>query len=278
MNGYNFTERVRQVLAFAREESHRLHHEYVGTEHILLGLLRDDEGVAAAALLNLGFKPDTSRKMLDEIVRPGRAPSGNQDLPYTSRAKKALELSMAEARDLNHNYLGTEHLLIGLLREEQGIAAQVLMHQGLTVDAVRDEVLRLTVNTVTTPGKGTFIREVTALFPPGLDALEAAPQFHTLLLENEYVRVLDTRISPGETTPLHTHRYPAVHYIVSWSDFVRRNEKGETLLDTRQANFNQNQTQALWGEALPPHTLENVGTVTLHVVSVEIKSPIRRRL
>jgi ATP-dependent Clp protease ATP-binding subunit ClpC len=143
MNGYNFTERVRRVLAFAREESERLHHEYVGTEHILLGLLRDDEGVAAAALLNLRFNPDATRKMLGEIVRPGKAPPSHHDLPYTSRAKKVLELSVAEARDLNHNYLGTEHLLIGLLREEQGIAAQVLTDQGLTVDAVRDEVLRL---------------------------------------------------------------------------------------------------------------------------------------
>ena len=279
MNGYNFTERVRRVLAFAREESERLHHEYVGTEHILLGLLRDDEGVAAAALLNLRFNPDATRKMLGEIVRPGKAPPSHHDLPYTSRAKKVLELSVAEARDLNHNYLGTEHLLIGLLREEQGIAAQVLTDQGLTVDAVRDEVLRLIgADESATLRSMTFSREVTAMFPKGLDALEAAPQFHTLLLENENVRVLDTRIPAGATTPLHTHSYPAAHYVVSWSHFVRRNERGEVLLDTRQTDFDQNQPQALWGDALPPHTVENVGTVTLNIISVEIKSPIRRGL
>ena len=278
MIGYNFTERVRRVLAFARDEAERLHHEYIGTEHILLGLLRDDEGVAAAALLNLRFNPDATRKMLEEIVRPGKSSSSSNELPYTSRAKKVLELSVAEARDLNHNYLGTEHLLIGLLREQQGIAAQVLADQGLTIDAVRDEVLRLIGDTVTTSRRVTFASEVRAMFPKGLDALEAAPQFHTLLLENENVRVLDTRIPPGATTPLHTHRYPAAHYIVSWSHFVRRNEQGEVLLDTRQTDFSQNPPQALWGDPLPLHTVENVGTVTLNIISVEIKSPIRRGL
>ena len=114
------------------------------------------------------------------------------------------------------------------------------------------------------------------MFPKGLDALEAAPQFHTLLLENENVRVLDTTIPRGGITPLHTHRYPAAHYIISWSDFVRRNEAGEVLLDTRQTDFNRSQPQALWGDALPPHTLENVGTATLHIISVEIKAPFRR--
>ena len=144
VNGYNFTERVRKVLAFAREESQSLRHEYVGTEHILLGLLREGEGVAAAVLTNLDIDTGAVRARIEEVVKKGKAePKGSLDLPYTSRAKKVLELSMAEARDLTHNYVGTEHLLLGLLREEKGIAAQVLSEAGLKLDAARAETLRL---------------------------------------------------------------------------------------------------------------------------------------
>src|SRR3954462_15392394 len=103
MNGYNFTERVRKVLAMAREEAERLRHEYVGTEHILLGLIREGEGVAAAVLENLSIDTEAVRKRIDEVVTKGKAvASTGPDLPYTSRAKKVLELSMAEARDLTH--------------------------------------------------------------------------------------------------------------------------------------------------------------------------------
>jgi mannose-6-phosphate isomerase-like protein (cupin superfamily) len=276
MKGYDFTGQVRRVLEFAREEAERLHHEYVGTEHLLLGLLRDDEGVAAATLMNLHFDPNKSRQMLEEIVKRGKASPVNHDLPYTSRAKKVLELSMREAADLNHSHLGTEHLLIGLLLEEKGIAAQVLMDQGLTADAVRDEVLSLVGDDPeATSRRLAFSTQVTAMFPEGLDALEAAPHFHKLLLENEHVRVLETRIPPGETTPLHTHRYPAAHYVRTWSHFVRRNEAGDVMLDTRETDFSRNEPQALWGTALTPHTVENVGNATLHIVSVEIKSTAR---
>src|SRR5881296_3027218 len=111
MNGYNFTDRVRKVLQMAREEAARLHHEYVGTEHILLGLIREGEGVAAAVLTNLNVE-------IEETVKKGKAAAAaGPDLPYTSRAKKVLELAMSEARELNHSYVGTEHLLLGLLRE-----------------------------------------------------------------------------------------------------------------------------------------------------------------
>ncbi|MEJ7811258.1 MAG: ATP-dependent Clp protease ATP-binding subunit [Gemmatimonadaceae bacterium] len=147
MNGYNFTERVRKVLAMAREEAARLHHEYVGTEHILLGLIREGEGVAAAVLQNLSIDLDEIQQKIEEQVKKGKATQATgPDLPYTSRAKKVLELAMSEARELNHSYVGTEHLLLGLLREEKGIAAQVLTDIGVNLDTARAETLRLLGN------------------------------------------------------------------------------------------------------------------------------------
>jgi ATP-dependent Clp protease ATP-binding subunit ClpC len=144
MNGYNFTERVRKVLAMAREEAARLHHEYVGTEHILLGLIREGEGVAAAVLQNLSVDLEEVQQKIEETVKKGKAAqTTGPDLPYTSRAKKVLELAMGEARELNHSYVGTEHLLLGLLREEKGIAAQVLTDAGVNLEAARAETLRL---------------------------------------------------------------------------------------------------------------------------------------
>src|SRR4030095_2922383 len=144
MNGYNFTDRVRKVLQMAREEAARLHHEYVGTEHILLGLIREGEGVAAAVLQNLNVDLEEIQQKIEETVKKGKAaPASGNDLPYTSRAKKVLELAMAEARELSHSYVGTEHLLLGLLREEKGIAAQVLTEVGVALDAARAETLRL---------------------------------------------------------------------------------------------------------------------------------------
>ncbi|MBM4188159.1 MAG: ATP-dependent Clp protease ATP-binding subunit [Gemmatimonadetes bacterium] len=144
MNGYNFTDRVRKVLQMAREEAARLHHEYVGTEHILLGLIREGEGVAAAVLTNLSVDLEEIQQKIEETVKKGKATSApGPDLPYTSRAKKVLELAMTEARELNHSYVGTEHLLLGLLREEKGIAAQVLTDAGVTLEQARAETLRL---------------------------------------------------------------------------------------------------------------------------------------
>src|ERR1041385_7559838 len=144
MNGYNFTERVRKVLTMAREEAARLHHEYVGTEHILLGLIREGEGVAATVLQNLNVELEEIQQKIEETVKKGKAgQASGPDLPYTSRAKKVLELAMSEARELNHSYVGTEHLLLGLLREEKGIAAQVLTDAGVNLEQARAETLRL---------------------------------------------------------------------------------------------------------------------------------------
>lgn len=115
------------------------------------------------------------------------------------------------------------------------------------------------------------------LWPADLDALVAAPAQHRLVLENERVRVLDTRIAPGEQTPVHTHQWPAVHHVITWSAFVRRDHTGAVLLDTRAAAVAAAPGAVLWGEALGPHTLENVGQEPLHIVSVEIKAPVGSR-
>jgi ATP-dependent Clp protease ATP-binding subunit ClpC len=147
MNGYNFTERVRRALALAREESMRLHHEYVGTEHILLALLREDAGVATAVLDALHARSDQIVAMIEDAVKaghPGRRPG--PDLPYTSRAKKVLELAMSEARAMHHSYVGTEHLLLGLIAEQRGIAAQVLGQAGVTLERARAETMAILGN------------------------------------------------------------------------------------------------------------------------------------
>ncbi len=140
---YNFTDRVRKVLAMARDEAIRLQHDYVGTEHILLGLIREGEGVAAAVLTNLNADLDQIHERIEEAVKKGKATIALGELPYTTRAKKVLEFAMSEARDLNHSYVGTEHLLLGLLREEKGIAAQVLNSVGITLEDGRAETLKV---------------------------------------------------------------------------------------------------------------------------------------
>jgi hypothetical protein len=113
-------------------------------------------------------------------------------------------------------------------------------------------------------------------WPEEIDALRAAPKHHRLLFENDRVRVLDTRIVPGDTVPLHTHCWPAVHHVVGWSDFVRRDEHGVVQVDTRDKSAVVAGT-VLWSGPLPPHTLENVGSAELHVISTELKDPARPR-
>ena len=139
-----FTERAQRVILIAQEEAKRLNHDYVGTEHILLGLIREGEGVAATVLQNLSVELDEIQQKIEETVKKGKAAqTTGPDLPYTSRAKKVLELAMSEARELSHSYVGTEHLLLGLLREEKGIAAQVLTDAGVNLEAARAETLRI---------------------------------------------------------------------------------------------------------------------------------------
>ena len=124
-----FTDRARRVAVLAQEEARMLHHDHIGTEHILLGLICEGEGVAAKALGSLGISLEAVRQHVGEITGQGQqAPSGH--VPFTPRAKKVLELSLREALQLGHNYIGTEHILLGLIREGEGVAAQVLQKLG----------------------------------------------------------------------------------------------------------------------------------------------------
>ncbi len=141
---YTFTERVRKILVLSREASVRMRHEYVGTEHLLLGLINEGEGVGVTVLKNLHVNLGAVRQTIEDTVKPGKGTSSSgPDLPYTSRAKKVLDLAMLEMGELSHDYVGSEHLLLGLLREEKGIAAQVLHQFGVTLDSARAETVRL---------------------------------------------------------------------------------------------------------------------------------------
>jgi DNA-binding transcriptional regulator YhcF (GntR family) len=140
---YDFSDRVRKVLALAREEAIRLRHEYVGTEHLLLGLTRETKGGAAEVLKRMSIDTSEVRRLVETLVRRGAATIAVGELPYTSRAKKVLEYTMVEARELRLSPVDTEHLLLGLLREDKGIAAEVLTRLGVTLEAVREEILRL---------------------------------------------------------------------------------------------------------------------------------------
>src|SRR5690554_5071308 len=137
-----FTDRARRVVVLAQEEAKMLNHNYIGTEHILLGLIHEGEGVAAKALESLSISLDAVRQQVQEIIGEGQqAPSGH--IPFTPRAKKVLELSLREALQLGHNYIGTEHILLGLIREGEGVAAQVLNKLGADLNHVRQQVIQL---------------------------------------------------------------------------------------------------------------------------------------
>ncbi len=137
-----FTDRARRVVVLAQEEARMLNHNYIGTEHILLGLIHEGEGVAAKALESLGISLEAVRQQVEEIIGQGQqAPSGH--IPFTPRAKKVLELSLREALQLGHNYIGTEHILLGLIREGEGVAAQVLARLGADLNRVRQQVIQL---------------------------------------------------------------------------------------------------------------------------------------
>jgi ATP-dependent Clp protease ATP-binding subunit ClpC len=173
-----FTERVRKVMYLSREEAARLQHDYIGTEHLLLGVIREGEGIAATVLNNLGLDLDAIRQAVENVV----SPSGNTltigEIPFTPRAKRVLELAVDEARQLGHNYVGTEHLLLGLIREGEGVAARVLVELGLDRKKVREETLKLLGGTppsgqpereekMETPALNQFGRDLTQMARDG---------------------------------------------------------------------------------------------------------------
>ncbi|MDO8536596.1 MAG: ATP-dependent Clp protease ATP-binding subunit, partial [Candidatus Omnitrophota bacterium] len=174
-----FTERARKVILLAKEEAKRFNHDYIGTEHILLGLVREGEGVAAAVLASFGLTSDKIRIEVEKLVQPGPSTVISGDLPFTPKAKKVMELATEEARALGHNYIGTEHLLLGLIREGEGVASQVLMNLGLELERVREEVMNLLgsaipgyemgqkVSHAKTPALDAFGRDLTKLAKDG---------------------------------------------------------------------------------------------------------------
>ena len=201
MNGYNFTERVRKVLAMAREESARLHHEYVGTEHILLGILHEAEGVAATVLANLSVEADEMELKIAQIIKSGRPGKHvGPDLPYTSRAKKVLEFAMSEARELNHTYVGTEHLLLGLLREEKGIAAQVLNDSGVSLETARAETLRILGTEMTAQTRTRSADRPTAERSEPFGILQLSDRLRDVMSDAEHVA---TEFRAAQLSPVH---------------------------------------------------------------------------
>ncbi len=237
---YNFTDRVRKVLAMAREEAIRLQHDYVGTEHILLGLIREGEGVAAAVLTNLNVDLDQIHEQVEESVKKGKSTIALGELPYTSRAKKVLEFAMAEARELSHSYVGTEHLLLGLLREEKGIAAQVLNSLGIGMDEARAETLKVLGSDVggapagkgdkksKTPALDHFCRDLTDLARQGkLDP--------TIGRKTEIERVVEILCRRKKNNPVLIGE-PGVGktaIVEGLAQFISRNEVTDALKDNR---------------------------------------------
>jgi ATP-dependent Clp protease ATP-binding subunit ClpC len=157
-----FTDRARKVMQLANQEAQRFNHEYIGTEHMLLGIIKEGSGVAANVLKNLDIDLRKVRLEVEKIVQTG--PGGDQGvlgkLPHTPRAKKVIEYSVEEARGLNHNYVGTEHLLLGLLREQEGVAAQVLINLGLNLEDVRVEVMNLLGHNLSNDQAGTSTHQI----------------------------------------------------------------------------------------------------------------------
>ncbi len=180
-----FTERARKVVILAKEEARRFNHDYIGTEHILLGLIREGEGVAATVLQKLGVSLENIRLEIEKLVQPGPTTQIIGDIPFTPRAKKVLELAAEEARSLGHNYIGTEHLLLGLIREGEGVASQVLLNLGLDLNTVRNEVMELLGSALPGFGQNQQVKTKT----PALDAFGRG--LTALAKENKLDPVID---------------------------------------------------------------------------------------
>jgi ATP-dependent Clp protease ATP-binding subunit ClpC len=201
-----FTERVRKVMFLAREEAARLQHDYIGTEHLLLGILREGEGIAATVLNNLNLDLDAIRQAVENMVSSSGGTLTIGEIPFTPRAKRVLELSVDEARQLGHNYVGTEHLLLGLIREGEGIAARVLLELGVDRKKVREETLKLLGGT---PAQGREEREERAETPAlnqfGRDLTQMAREQKldpVIGRENEIERVIQVLCRRKKNNPV----------------------------------------------------------------------------
>jgi ATP-dependent Clp protease ATP-binding subunit ClpA len=177
-----FTDRARRVIVLGQEEARLLNHNYIGTEHLLLGLAHEGQGVAATALESLGISLEAVRAQVKEIIGQGQsAPTGH--VPFTPRAKKVLELSLREAKQLRHNYIGTEHLLLGLVREGEGVAAQVLVRLGGDLSRVRQRVVQLLGGSAGGPEAAVEMRPVS--MPPPEELREAGERLAEVRRQKE---------------------------------------------------------------------------------------------
>src|SRR5207244_2358921 len=166
-----FTERARQVVVLAQDEARALKHNYIGTEHLLLGLLREEEGLAARVLESLDVTVEEVRAQVARIVGMGDEVTAGQ-IPFTPRAKKVLELSLREALALSHNYIGTEHILLGLARENEGVASRILLDFDVDAEKVRNEVIRMLGGPAVPPEGKPFVPESPPLAPEVLAKIE----------------------------------------------------------------------------------------------------------
>jgi ATP-dependent Clp protease ATP-binding subunit ClpA len=222
-----FTERARRVVVLAQEEARMLNHDYIGTEHLLLGLVHEGEGIAAQALVSMGLSLEGIRGRVEDIIgRGGDVPSGH--IPFTPRAKKVLELSLREAHQLGHNYIGTEHLLLGVIREGEGVAAQVLRQMGADMDQVRRNVTHLLASyagevepSVPPPGPDPTLR----LSPEGFrsTAFGESPEHSAARRRARLARIEE--LAREEASRLGHDEVESVH---RWLGYLRLEEEGAT--------------------------------------------------
>jgi ClpA/ClpB-like protein len=223
-----FTDRARRVVVLAQDEARRLNHNYIGTEHILLGLIHEDEGVAARALQSLGVNLEAVRQQVEEIIGRGQqALSGH--IPFTPRAKKVLELSLRESLQLGHNYIGTEHILLGLIREGDGVAAQVLARLGADMNRVREQVIQLLQgHQAEEPASDPFVARELRLLPAVKTRLEAVEERLTAI-EQGVGMVPDTSELDEQIEIVRTEKEAAVDAHDYARAAERRNREKELL-------------------------------------------------
>jgi ATP-dependent Clp protease ATP-binding subunit ClpA len=179
-----FTDRARRVVVLAQEEARLLNHDYIGTEHLLLGLAHEGQGVAAKALESLGIRLEAIRSQVEEIIGRGQSEAASSGhIPFTPRAKKVLELSLRESQQLGHNYIGTEHILLGLVREGEGVAAQVLVKLGADLSRARTQVIRLLSGSAGDPEAAAGMRLVRMTVPD--DVREASERLAEVRRQKE---------------------------------------------------------------------------------------------